>query len=196
MVGSGLDGLAARIETLEVRAEATELLARYCRSLDTRDRSLFDSVFHDDVRFRRTADGSFAQGRAALWDYIMAILTPMGPTLHTTTNSLEITRRDDGTIASTHLGFAEHSVDDELVVAALTYRHAYGRGTDGALRITTRVVDPWYFARADDLHHHYGTRRDHWWSGAPPETLPESSPSWRRFYAEASNGGAAGVDHA
>ena len=176
------DDLRARLERLEIRAEVTELLARYCRALDTRDQQLYATVFASDVRFRRTADGTEDRGRDALWEYLMAILAPMGPTLHTTTNSLEIGLDEDGRITSEHVGFAEHAVGDELVEAALTYRHTYARDAGGGLRITYRAIEPWYFARASDLHRHYGSRRAFWWQGTPPPTLPESSAAWQAFH--------------
>ena len=169
---------------IEARVEIIELLARYCRAIDTRDPVLFATVFTDDVQFRRTADGTFGTGRDALWEYIVAILGPMGPTLHTTTNSLEVEYHEGGVIHSQHVGFAEHAVDDELVVAALTYHHQYEHMPDGRLRISSRIVEPWYFARARDLIDHYGSRRGYWWTGSPPdETLPESAPTWQRFHA-------------
>ena len=118
----------------------------------------------------------------ALREYLMAILAPMGPTLHTTTNSLEIGLDEDGRITSEHVGFAEHAVGDELVEAALTYRHTYARDAGGGLRITYRAIEPWYFARASDLHRHYGSRRAFWWQGTPPPTLPESSAAWQAFH--------------
>jgi hypothetical protein len=182
-VAGGAEDLDARLERLELRAEITELLARYCRALDTRDRDLFDTVFAAQVRFRRTADGTFDSGRDALWSYIMAILGPMGPTLHTSTNSLEVSVDGDGVISSQHVGLAEHAVDDELVRAALTYRHGYRREVGEGLRIVSRLVEPWYFARASDLQRHYGSRRGYWWRGDAPPTLPESSPAWQAFHA-------------
>lgn len=170
-----------RLERLEARADVQEVLARYCWALDTRDREAFLAEFTPDVRFLRTSDGSASEGSSLLWEYVLDIIGAMGPTLHITTSNLVITT-SDGIVSSRHLGLAEHAVEERLVVAALTYDHEYRRGHDGRLRISRRVVTPWYFVDADDLVNHYGSRRDMWWRGAPPRiTLPEGNDSWRAF---------------
>lgn len=175
-----------RVARLEARVDVEELLARYCWALDTRDEDAFLEEFTSDVEFRRTDDGSLGRGSRALWGYIIDILGPMGPTLHVTTANLLVEVSGE-LVSSRHLGLAEHSVGDELVVAALSYHHDYRRGSDGRLRISRRAVVPWYFSRACDLARHYGDRRRFWWNGVTPaRTLPHDDPAWQRFHARRS----------
>jgi hypothetical protein len=173
--------LEQRIERIEHRIEITELIARYCFTLDLRDIDALMGCFTEDAEFRRS-DGTFESGRDKLRQYYIDNLKIMGPTLHSPQGNLIIEIDGPHTASSRHYGLAEHAVNDELVVAAMTYHHSYRR-VDGSWLISRRVVDFWYFAAAHDLIDHYGTRQDHWWRGTPGPQWPFAAETYKNFVA-------------
>lgn len=171
--------LEDRLWRLEARVAIQELVAHYCYTLDLRDTDALMACFTEDAELRRS-DGTFASGRDELRAYYLDNLRLMGPTMHLTLGNLVLDTLDRTSASGRHYGLAEHAVDDELVVAAMTYNHEY-RLVDGRWLISRRVVEFWYFCRAADLFAHYGTRGQHWWRGVAPPQLPESSPTWAAF---------------
>lgn len=173
--------LEERVQRIEDRIAIQELIARYCYTLDLRDLDGMLDCFTDDVELRRS-DGSFVTGKDRLREYYLDNLVGMGPTLHAPYGNLVVEFPTASTARSRHYGYAEHAVDDELVVAMMTYNHDYRREA-GGWRISSRVVDFWYFCRATDLLAHYATRARYWWRGAAPAQLPMAAPTWQSFVA-------------
>jgi hypothetical protein len=186
------DALRDRLWRLETRVAVEERIARYCFAIDLRDRAALLDCFTEDVKFRRS-DGSFDRGRERLWDYFVAALGDMGPTWHLPFNNLVVEFEGPDRVSSRHYGYAEHALEDRLVVAAMTYRHEL-RAEGGTWRISRRVVDFWYFCDADELVRRYGSRSALWWRGTPPRQWPEAAATYRDFAA--AHRGLAGTDPA
>lgn len=176
-----MTSLEERIDRIEQRIAISELIARYCFTLDLRDLDGLMACFTDDAKFRRS-DGSFESGKEKLRQYYIDNLKIMGPTLHSPQGNLIVEFTGPDTAASRHYGLAEHAVDDELVLAAMTYHHEYRR-VDGSWLIDQRVVDFWYFVRAEDLIAHYGTRQNLWWRGTPGPQWPFAAETYQQFVA-------------
>jgi hypothetical protein len=123
----------------------------------------------------------------------VAALGDMGPTWHLPFNNLVVEFEGPDRVSSRHYGYAEHALEDRLVVAAMTYRHEL-RAEGGTWRISRRVVDFWYFCDADELVRRYGSRSALWWRGTPPRQWPEAAATYRDFAA--AHRGLAGTDPA
>lgn len=169
-----------RLLRLENRVAIGELIARYCFAIDARDEEALLDCFTEDIEFRRQ-DRSFGKGRQALWELLRDQLKTMGPTWHLPFNNLIVEFDGPASATSRHYGYGEHAIDEELVVAAMTYHHAYRLEDDGKWRMSRRAIDFWYFCNAGDLLHSYGSRDRLWWRGTPPPQLPFEAPTYQGF---------------
>ena len=163
------------MERLVAHEDIRQLAARYALALDSRDLDTLVSLFVDDVRVGRDA-----QGRDALRAFFDKSLREVGTTiLNVGTHVIDLVDEDHASGSVYCKG--EIQVGERWIHQAILYRDTYER-RDGRWYFVRRVHELWYGAEV-------GTNP----IGLPPAnwpkrhegsgTLPESFPTWGPFWA-------------
>ncbi len=174
-----MSDLAARLDRLESVEQIRQLVSRYALALDSRDVTALAALFANDVR---VGDGRV--GRAALAEWFDGILRPYRITFHIVGNHvIDFTGPDtaDGLVYCR----PEHEVGDQWIVMPVVYHDRYVREADGRWYFRSRKPKPLYAADVRQNPARVPGRFN--FPGNPYVTaasLPESWPSWRRFWGE------------
>lgn len=139
--------MAARIRRLEIRAELSDLVARYGYVLDARDWDGVASCFAQDGSL--AFQGGSVTGHAALRDFYAERVGAYEFTFHYPhSHVFEITGDLNATgIVSAH---AEHGLDGTCLLAGVYYHDDYVH-EDGRWRIARREIRSRYFLPWSDL---------------------------------------------
>jgi ketosteroid isomerase-like protein len=176
----GVGDLARLVAHDEIRM----LASRYAVAVDARDLDALVDLFVDDVQVGRDTFG-----RDALRDSFQSSLSGIGVSiLHVGTHQIDLLGPDDATGLVYCLG--QVADGDRWVHQSILYRDTYAR-RDGRWRFVRRVHELWYgeAAPTNPLDQAPANWPEH---AEGRGTVPESFPSWARFWA-AAGGGADGL---
>jgi ketosteroid isomerase-like protein len=172
----GLDDLARLIAHDQIRM----LASRYAVAVDSRDLDALVELFVEDVQVGRA---SF--GREALKASFRESLSAVGVTmLHVGTHQIDLLGPDDATGLVYCLG--QVADGDRWVHQSILYRDTYAR-RDGRWLFVRRVHELWYgeAATTNPLEQEPAN----WPASATGRgTVPESFPSWERFWLSGTGG--------
>lgn len=170
--------LETRIRRLEIRAELTDLVARYCAAVDDRDFDALLDLFCVDGSFGHVG-GEPATGHAELLAYYRRRLEGVGASFHYPHTHL-LTKWGDDEIEGVVSAHAEMGIGPQMIVAAMRYHDTY-RLVDGSWRFGQRRLRFWYIMPADELPASLGHPLRKRWPGPPSEAdLPESLDTYHR----------------
>jgi len=152
-----------------------QLAYRYAEAVDSRDLDTLVTLFVPDVQVGRDA-----RGRDALATWFDPVLRTFGVSIHFVGNH-RITLDDDEHASGSVYCRAEHEVDGRWIVMTVIYGDTYER-RDGEWLFARRKERVFY--GADATTSPAGPLRDRWPGREDkPADLPESWPSWQRFWA-------------
>jgi uncharacterized protein (TIGR02246 family) len=176
------DSVEARLQAIEDRLAIQDLVAEYCRAIDTRDLDVFVACFTPDAVLRH-ADGVMRlDGRDAIRDYYKTRFPAYGVTFHyphTHTVVLEGTDNASGVVTA----HAEMALDGAGWIAAFRYTDRY-RLFDGRWRFAERVLACWYYMKMADLPDGIASSlRKHYRGQLLPAELPETMQTYRYWHA-------------
>lgn len=173
--------LRVQLRRLQDRAELNELVVRYGQLVDDRDLEGLAQLYTHDAVFD-SREGP-AIGRDAVIDYYRRQLRSYGVTYHYVHGHVIDDLGEDTATGTAH-AHAELAIEGTTVVIALRYADTYRR-EDGRWRFHHRRAQQLYGLPLSDLPHRLGDRdRKHWpGTDAGPADLPESLPSWQRFWS-------------
>ncbi|UDY35781.1 nuclear transport factor 2 family protein [Dermatobacter hominis] len=172
----GPDDLARLVAHDQIRMLAN----RYAVAVDSRDLDALVELFVDDVQVGRDTFG-----RDALRASFQASLSAVGVSmLHVGTHQIDLLGPDDATGLVYCLG--QVADGDRWVHQSILYRDTYAR-RDGRWRFVRRLHELWYGEAAptnplDQAPANWPERPD------GRGTVPESFPSWERFWLSGSGG--------
>lgn len=176
MSDPGRDRLARLVAHDEIRL----LASRYAVAVDSRDLDALVALFVDDVQV-----GRGRRGREALRASFEQSLASVGVTmLHVGTHQIDLAGPDDATGLVYCLG--QVADGSRWIHQSILYRDTYARRDDAWLFVR-RVHELWYgqAAPANPLE-----QRPADWPAHPDGrgTVPESFPSWDRFWLSRGDG--------
>ena len=166
----GLDDLARVVAHDQIRMRAS----RYAVAVDSRDLDALVELFVDDVQVGRNTFG-----RDALRESFRESLSAVGVTmLHVGTHQIDLQGPDDATGLVYCLG--QVADGDRWVHQSILYRDTYAR-RDGRWLFVRRVHELWYgqAAPTNPLEQEPANWPQH---ADGRGTVPESFPSWERFW--------------
>jgi ketosteroid isomerase-like protein len=159
---------------LVAHEQIRQLASRYAVALDARDLDALVALFVDDVRVGRDA-----YGHDALRESFASQLRPLGVTILQVSNHvIDVHDADHATGIVSCRGEVED--DGEWIVQAIQYHDTYERRGGGWFFVRRRHL---LFYGADMLERPIGLPLAHWpASNTGKGELPESLPTWQRFY--------------
>lgn len=173
--------LAARIDRLEAESQIRQLVARYCFTIDDRQRDAIAALFTDDAVVR-SADGVMnATGIDAVMQQYEGRFAALGPGAHYM-HDVQIDFVGDGTREAIGRvsGHAELERGGRMMVAGLRYADRY-RNTAAGWRFAERVISFLYYVPVAEypgilLH----PDRNRAYAEPRPADFPEAIPGWTR----------------
>lgn len=165
------------LQTLSARHEISNLIARYCMSVDDRDlRGLID-LFTEDAYFGSSDGSRGAHSRAAIFDYFRGRFEVMGPSYHWSHDRLiEPEGPDDAT--GLVLAHVEMGVSGQSYVGGLRYHDRYRR-EGGRWKIARRAYDSFYFVPPASYATALSSEKRVWAYGEWYDAdIPEKLDSW------------------
>jgi ketosteroid isomerase-like protein len=173
--------LEARIRRLEDREELHELVVRYGQLVDDRDLDGLAELYTQDAIFD-SREGPIT-GRTAVLDYYRRQLRSYGVTYHFVHGHVVDELRDDVAHGVAH-SHAELEIGGAAFVVALRYSDQYRR-EDGRWRFHHRAAQQLYALPLSELPHRLGEEHRKHWPGTAARLadIPESLPSWQRFWS-------------
>lgn len=174
-----------RIARLEARAEISDLIARYCFTVDERDIDGIGQCFTRDGSFRSLDGLMNATGRDAVIAQFHGRFSVLGPSNHFThDHTLEFDDLDPrraGGVVNSH---AEVVRNGEPMLASLRYHDEY-RVEDGHWRFHSRTLAFFYYLRPSDYREAMGgSLRNRAYAEPRPADFPEGTDCWRRYHGE------------
>jgi len=176
--------LAARIRTLEDRAELRELVARYGIAVDDRDIDALTELFTPDAEFR-SADGVMgAVGREAVIEQFRGRFAALKATNHIAHDQILELGPDPDAAAGLVSSHAEVCRNGRVLLAALRYRDRYRRH-EGRWRFAERALSFLYYLPVEEYAEGLASRlRMRAYGDRRAADYPESLPTWRRYHRE------------
>jgi len=139
--------LSARIERLEAAEQIRTLVGRYGAAVDAKDAAGIAGLFTPRAVFA-LPDGEI-HGRERIEGFYRERLAKYRFTFHYT-HDVVLTHLDQDHAEGRVTAHAEHEVDGECLVAALSYHDSYAR-VDGEWRFAARRMEFHYFLPASDF---------------------------------------------
>jgi ketosteroid isomerase-like protein len=173
--------IETRIARLEAESEIRQLIARYCFTIDDREREAIAALFTEDA-IVRSADGVMeAAGRDAVMRLYEGRFDALGPGAHYM-HDVQIDFVGDGSEQATGRvsAHAELERDGKMMVAAIRYADRY-RNTPAGWRFQERVISFLYYVPVSEypgilLH----SDRNRAYAEPRPADFPEAVPGWAR----------------
>lgn len=180
--------LEARIARLEAESQIRQLIARYCFTIDDRQRDAIAALFAEDAVVRSEDGVMHAAGRDAIMAQYEGRFEALGPGAHYM-HDVQLDFVGDGSVEATGRvsAHAELERGGKMMIAGIRYADRY-RNTAEGWRFQERVISFLYYVPVEDypgilLH------RDRNRAYAEPMAadFPEAVPGWARG-ARASGG--------
>ena len=172
--------LEARVRRIEDRFAIQDLVAEYCRAIDSRDLDAFVACYTADAVLRHEDGIMRIDGRDAIRSYYEARFPSYGVTFHHPhAHTVVFDGPDDAHGAVT--AHAEMALDGAGWIAAFRYSDTYRR-EDGRWRFAERVLACWYYMKMSDLPDGIASPlRKHYRGQRLRAELPESLESFKRW---------------
>jgi ketosteroid isomerase-like protein len=140
--------LEERIQTLEDRNEINNLIANYCRGVDSRDEALFLSIWADDAKWLIGEPLGNPQGLGEIKRVLQTVWDILPESHHFTTNSVINVNGDMASAISDVDCTGTDKAGRALLIAA-KYTDEYER-ISGTWKITQRRAEILYWAPVTD----------------------------------------------
>lgn len=165
------------VERLVARESIRDLVSRYAVAIDSRDLDALVALFVEDVQV-----GRGESGREALRASFRRSLSAVGVTmLHVGTHQIDLGGPDDATGLVYCLG--QVAEGERWIHQSILYRDTYAR-CGGRWLFVRRVHELWYGQATE--HNPLDQPPANWPARADGRgTVPESFPSWHRFWSPA-----------
>ena len=180
-----LHDLMRRVESLEARAEISELASAYAIACDEHDLPRLMSLFAEDAVLDSPSKLLAASGREAIRAMFVRLFKMRGPGCHWTHDHfVRLDSTDPDCATGLVLSHAETSIDNEVSLGAMRYEDDYRR-VDGRWVFRKRVLKFLYYVPAKEFSQALsGPLRFTVSGNRLPGDYPESLPAWQAFDRE------------
>ena len=167
----------ALLQVLSARHEISNLIARYCISIDDRDLRTLIGLFTDDAYFGSSDGSRGAHTKQSIFDYFRGRFEIMGPSYHWSHDRLiEPLSADEA--EGRILAHVEMSVNGQGYVGGLRYHDRYRR-EDGIWKIARRAYDSLYLVPTQSYGRALNSVKRVWAYGEWYEAdIPEKLDTW------------------
>jgi uncharacterized protein (TIGR02246 family) len=175
------ESIEARLQAIEDRIAIQDLVAEYCRAIDSRDLDAFVACYTGRAVLRHEDGVMRIEGRDAIRAYYEARFPGYGVTFHYPhTHTVQLDGLDEAHgVVTAH---AEMALDGQGWIAAFRYTDRYHR-EEGRWRFAERVLACWYYLPMAELPERIASSlRKHYRGQILPAELPESLDTYRRWH--------------